>query len=441
MNDLPPGWEWTTLEELASPEPRAMTDGPFGSNLKSSHYVDAGPRVIRLQNIGFGTFIDEQAHISRQHFESLRAHEVSAGDLVIASLGERLPRSCILPESVGLAIVKADCIRVRLHPEIDRQYVNYALQRPALRRSLSGQIHGVGRPRLGMAGIKALAVPICATREQTRIVLEIESYFSRLDAAEASLRSAQRRCGLLLKRIIDSASEGEPVRLGALLRDPLRNGLSARRAVNGSVRVVTLTAVTRSEFTEDNTKLIEPDNRSVDDLWMSPGDIFVQRSNTPDLVGTASMYRGDPRWAIFPDLLIRVRPNDRVDPEYLELVLRSETLRRYFRRSAKGIAGSMPKISQPILEAAEIPLPDRARQRDIVVAVAARVDGARQLETQVTKALFCLHGLRCSILAAAFSGELVPQDPADEPASVLMARIRAERATLPKARRPRKVST
>jgi type I restriction enzyme S subunit len=44
-----------------------MTDGPFGSNLKSSHYVDEGPRVIRLQNIGFGEFVDEEAHISRDH--------------------------------------------------------------------------------------------------------------------------------------------------------------------------------------------------------------------------------------------------------------------------------------------------------------------------------------------------------------------------------------
>ncbi len=47
-----------TIEELAAAEQRAITDGPFGSNLKSSHYVESGPRVIRLQNIGFGEFFD-----------------------------------------------------------------------------------------------------------------------------------------------------------------------------------------------------------------------------------------------------------------------------------------------------------------------------------------------------------------------------------------------
>ena len=78
-------------------EPNAITDGPFGSNLKTSHYTDAGPRVIRLQNIGDGFFVDGSAHISQTHFNTLRKHEIVAGDLAIAALGETLPRSCVAP--------------------------------------------------------------------------------------------------------------------------------------------------------------------------------------------------------------------------------------------------------------------------------------------------------------------------------------------------------
>jgi type I restriction enzyme S subunit len=70
----------------------SITDGPFGSNLKTEHYTDSGPRVIRLQNIGDGVFVDAVAHISAEHFETLRKHEVFGGDLVIAALGETLPR-------------------------------------------------------------------------------------------------------------------------------------------------------------------------------------------------------------------------------------------------------------------------------------------------------------------------------------------------------------
>ena len=66
MSDLPRGWTRVSVEELAANEPRALTDGPFGSNLKTSHYTDEGPRVIRLQNVGDGVFHYERAHIPRR---------------------------------------------------------------------------------------------------------------------------------------------------------------------------------------------------------------------------------------------------------------------------------------------------------------------------------------------------------------------------------------
>src|SRR5258706_505676 len=101
LPSLPPQWRWTRLEELASDEPNSITDGPFGSKLKTEHYTTAGPRVVRLQNIGDGNFVDAGAHISHQHFLSLRKHEVHAGDVVIAALGESPPRACVIPPALG----------------------------------------------------------------------------------------------------------------------------------------------------------------------------------------------------------------------------------------------------------------------------------------------------------------------------------------------------
>src|SRR6185369_8918838 len=112
---LPSGWCWATVEQLSAHEINSITDGPFGSNLMTSHYTHAGPRVIRLQNIKDGAFADERAHISDERFERLRKHSVLAGDIVIAGLGENPPRACLIPEWVGPAIVKADCIRFKPH--------------------------------------------------------------------------------------------------------------------------------------------------------------------------------------------------------------------------------------------------------------------------------------------------------------------------------------
>src|SRR4051794_38028191 len=98
---LPPGWCWTELVKLAESERNSITDGPFGSNLKTEHYTQVGPRVIRLQNIGDGVFRDEYAHISDEHYRTLEKYRVLGGDLVIAALGESLPRACVVPEWVG----------------------------------------------------------------------------------------------------------------------------------------------------------------------------------------------------------------------------------------------------------------------------------------------------------------------------------------------------
>ena len=93
LPSLPAGWEWATVDQIAAPENRALTDGPFGSNLKTAHYTTSGPRVIRLQNIGDGVFADAEAHISHERFEALRKYEVKAGDIVFAALWQQSAQS------------------------------------------------------------------------------------------------------------------------------------------------------------------------------------------------------------------------------------------------------------------------------------------------------------------------------------------------------------
>lgn len=118
LPELPEKWVWTTLGALASAEKNSITDGPFGSNLKTEHYTSSGPRVIRLQNIGDSRFVDVEAHVSNQHFDTLTKHQIRAGDVAIACLGDPVPRACLIPESVGPAIVKADCVRFKPNPEV-----------------------------------------------------------------------------------------------------------------------------------------------------------------------------------------------------------------------------------------------------------------------------------------------------------------------------------
>ena len=78
-----------------------FSDGPFGSNLKSEHYSPTGVRVVRLNNIGVGEFLnDNQAFISADHFATLRKHECLPGDVLIGTLGDPNLRACIHPTEI-----------------------------------------------------------------------------------------------------------------------------------------------------------------------------------------------------------------------------------------------------------------------------------------------------------------------------------------------------
>lgn len=209
---LPEGWVWASLESLPAHEKNSVTDGPFGSKLKTEHYTASGPRVIRLQNIGDGQFIDAYSHISKEHFSSLTKHHVFPADVVIGALGERPPRSCIIPNGIGPALVKADCIRFKPHPEMmTPELLNYALNSSLLKSQGEAIVHGVGRPRLNLGEILSLAVPLPPLAEQSRIVAEVDRHLSRADALAASIAQSKRRAQRLRRAILAAAFQGRLV--------------------------------------------------------------------------------------------------------------------------------------------------------------------------------------------------------------------------------------
>ena len=191
-------------------ESNSLTDGPFGSNLKTSHYTNKGPRVIRLQNVGHGEFIDAYAHISDEHFLALSKHSIESGDLVIAALGEALPRSCVIPSTVGPAIVKADCIKFKPSASVALStFLNCALNCEDTGKRIAGIVHGVGRPRLNLQEIKAIALPLPPLAEQRRIVAEVERRLSVIQKTEATVEASLARAERLRQSILKQAFSGK----------------------------------------------------------------------------------------------------------------------------------------------------------------------------------------------------------------------------------------
>lgn len=230
--------------------------------------------------------------------------------------------------------------------------------------------------------------------------------------------------------------------LESVLKEPLRNGHSARASADGTgVRTLTLTAVTYGDFSEENVKYTTANPAHVEDLWIEPGDILIERSNTPELVGTARLFQGPSRFAVFPDLLIRIRVTPLVNVRFCDVFLQSCLARRYFQSRAKGLAGSMPKIDQTTILRCPLPLPPLEEQDRIAADAEEWLSLMTITERLVSGSQARATRLRQSILNRAFAGRLVAQDPHDESASALLARVSTQpkdgRAQLEEPRPPR----
>ncbi len=139
-----------------------FSDGPFGSNLKSSHYVESGVRVVRLQNIGVGRFVDDDAaYISEDHFTALRKHGCRPGDVLVATLGDPNLRACMQPTWLRRALNKADCVQIRVDPEqATAQWLTALLNLPSTARLAQGLVLGQTRARISMGRLRTLVVPV-----------------------------------------------------------------------------------------------------------------------------------------------------------------------------------------------------------------------------------------------------------------------------------------
>lgn len=167
-----------------------FSDGPFGSNLKSDHYVDQGVRVIRLQNIGVGEFIDnDRAYITEEHFKSLSKHQCLPGDVLIGTLGDPNLRACIQPDWLPQALNKADCVQLRPDCKVTlSEYCACLLNQESTMRLAQGLVLGQTRGRISMGRLRELQLPIAPLELQAKFALIVKAYERRKRSLHESLQ-------------------------------------------------------------------------------------------------------------------------------------------------------------------------------------------------------------------------------------------------------------
>lgn len=195
-----------------------ISDGPFGSNLKTADYTNEGVRVIRLENIGFNQFRDEyKTFVSYEKYESIKRHTVGNGDIIFSSFISEMVRAVILPKHIDKAINKADCFLVRVNELlISRKYLTFYFLTKDFYNQLVDQVHGATRPRINTTQLKSSIIPLCELIEQDFIVQEIESRLSVADKLAETIQTNLLKSESLRQSILKQAFEGKLLTEGEL---------------------------------------------------------------------------------------------------------------------------------------------------------------------------------------------------------------------------------
>lgn len=191
----------------------SVRDGPFGSKLKTRDYSDAGVRVIRLENIGFGKFIEEKrSYISKAKYNTLKEYSVLPGTIVVAAFISGSIRACLVPNDFPTSINKADCFAISVFgQQINRHFITYFLLSKQAFQQLERLIHGVGRPRINTTQLKELYIPVCSPAEQAEIVRILDARLKVVEALEAELDINVARADALRQSILKVAFAGQLV--------------------------------------------------------------------------------------------------------------------------------------------------------------------------------------------------------------------------------------
>ncbi len=202
-------------------------------------------------------------------------------------------------------------------------------------------------------------------------------------------------------------------------------GTGAKSSERGKVPVLRMGNIQNAKF--DWSDLVyTSDQDEIRKYSLREGDVLFNRTNSPELVGKTAIYRGE-RPALFAGYLIRINQLPSVvDSQYLNLFLNSHIARQQGNR-VKTDGVNQSNINGEKLSNYPFPYCALAEQREIVKILEEKLSVIDQMEEDTNLQIQKADALRQSILKKAFCGNLVAQDPNDEPASILLERIRTKK--------------
>lgn len=441
---VPENWCWIRISDIA----QILNGFAF----KSQMYADSGIRIIRISNVQDGYIKDDKPvfyPLDSQDF--IKSFMLRDRDLLMSLTGN-VGRVAIIDNSMLPAALnqRVACIRM-LNPDHNKCFLFYYFLRKEFIQDCIKNSKGSAQLNMSTEWLKGYPIPLPPLAEQQRIIDRIESLFAKLDEAKQKAQDALDSFETRKAAILHKAFTGKlttqwrkehgvgmetwsSCKLIDILVEKPRNGYSPKPVdYVTACKSMTLSATTTGVFKPEFFKYIDEEIPEDSHLWLTPGDILIQRANSLEKVGMSAIYTGAEHEFIYPDLMMKLTVKEPNNKHYIDYYLKTDEILNYFRSNATGTAGNMPKINQKVVSETPLILPETQEQAEIVCLLDDLLAREQQAKEAAEGVLEQIDLIKKAILARAFRGELGTNDPSEESAVELVKRVLAVEPP-PKAR-------
>jgi len=193
----------------------SFTGGPFGSNLKSSDYVEEneGVRIIQLQNIGDGEFKnDYKIYTSKEKADELLSCNIYPDDIIMSKMGDPVGRACLIPDYHNRYVMSSDGIRIAVDEDkYDKYFIFLVLNSKVFRSKVENASTGSTRKRIGLVVLKNLVLTVPKEKKEQQKIANCLSSLDNLITAETDkLDQLKNHKKGLLQQLFPAKGETKP---------------------------------------------------------------------------------------------------------------------------------------------------------------------------------------------------------------------------------------
>lgn len=413
--------------------------------LKANEYTQTGPLLLSVPNLNYGEAVDFSVvnHISQERYDESPEITLQVGDTLLVKDGAGIGKLGYVEHLPAPATVNSSLLVVRPKDEmLLPKYLYWYLKGPDFQNLALQRITGSATPHLFQKDIKQLRVIVPPAVDQRRVIALLDSLVPRVRRLGQRLALIPSIMNQFRQSALASACSGrltadwrkesfavsepettvpagwEAVTVGDVIKS-LKYGTSKKCHYNKvGVPVLRIPNVVKGFVDYSDLKYADLPSKEISQLRLIPGDILLIRSNgSVSLVGRTALVQENEMELAYAGYLIRIRPNqDRVDPEYLNLALRSYGVRAQIELQARSTSG-VNNINTAEIQRLKFLLPPLSEQRVIVQRAKEMLVNADQIESRCKAVQKRLDILAPAILAKVFRGEIVAPDSAFAEAS------------------------